>query len=54
MGKLWGSLTELAEDRGGITAVEYAIVAGVLCVLILSAFQVFGTQLSTAVSAITL
>jgi Flp pilus assembly pilin Flp len=44
----------LVKDRRGVTAVEYAVVAGVLCVTILAAFQAFGTRLSTFMGGLTL
>ena len=37
----------LANDRRGVTSVEYAVVAGVLVVLIVGAFTTLGTGIST-------
>ena len=46
------SWTGLRLDRRGVTALEYAIIAGVLGALLVSAFGVFGTSLSGKLSGI--
>lgn len=42
------------QDRRGVTAVEYAIVAGVLIVVVISAFNAFGAELSAFIGTLTL
>jgi pilus assembly protein Flp/PilA len=41
-------------DRKGVTALEYGIIAGVLAVAVLAAFNTLGTKLQTFFSALTL
>ena len=41
-------------DRRGITAMEYAVVAGAILAVALVAFQALGTSLSTAIGGVTL
>ena len=41
-------------DRRGVTAVEYAVVAGAILAVALTAFTALGTSLTTTVGAVTL
>lgn len=47
-------VTALVKDRRGVTAVEYAVVAGVLCGVILTAFNTFGSRIQTWMAGLTL
>jgi Flp pilus assembly pilin Flp len=40
------------QDRRGVTALEYAIIAGVLGVTIATAFTSFGTSLSSTMTSV--
>ncbi len=42
----------LKTDRRGVTAVEYAIIAGVLGAIIVTAFTALGGSLSTALGTV--
>ena len=42
----------LQADRRGVTAMEYAVIAGVIVTIIAGAFTVFGTAIGTALSTI--
>lgn len=44
----------LALDRRGITAMEYAVVAGAILAVALTAFTALGTKLTTVVDGVTL
>lgn len=44
----------LALDRRGITAMEYAVVAGAILAVALTAFTALGTKLTTIVDGVTL
>ena len=44
----------LVSDRRGITAMEYAVVAGAILAVALTAFNALGTKLTTTVGAVTL
>ena len=44
----------LVSDRRGITAMEYAVVAGAILAVALTAFTALGTSLTTTVGAVTL
>ncbi len=46
------TLTLLRIDQRGVTAVEYAIIAGVLGAIIVAAFSVLGGNISGALSRI--
>jgi pilus assembly protein Flp/PilA len=46
------ALAILKSDRRGVTALEYGLIAGVLVTVIATAFNVFGTGLSSAFSSI--
>ena len=54
MFELLEAATALVNDRRGVTAVEYAVVAGVLCGVILTAFNAFGTSISSWMAGLTL
>jgi pilus assembly protein Flp/PilA len=43
--KIW---LELKTDRRGVTALEYGMIAGVLAVVVVTAFTTLGTGLNTA------
>ena len=42
------------EDHKGVTAVEYAIIAGVICVSLGAGFTAFATELTTFFNGLTL
>ena len=44
----------LASDRRGITAMEYAVVAGAILAVALTAFSALGTKLTSTVGAVSL
>ena len=48
------TIKALASDRRGITAMEYAVVAGAILAVALTAFNALGTTLTTTVGAVTL
>lgn len=52
--EMLNSAITLLKDRRGVTAVEYAIVAGVVCVTVLAAFNAFGTKITTFMGGLTL
>ncbi len=45
-------MTLLRIDRRGVTAVEYAIIAGVVALVIVTAFSTLGTTISSKISAV--
>jgi Flp pilus assembly pilin Flp len=45
-------LRALVTDRKGVTALEYALIAGVLATVVLGGFQTFGGALTTALANI--
>ncbi len=45
-------LADFRHDRRGVTALEYAIIAGVLGVTIATAFTSFGSSISTEMSTV--
>ncbi len=45
-------LLMLYGDRRGVTALEYALIAGVLATVLVTAFTTLGTDLSTAVTTV--
>ncbi|HVB66673.1 MAG TPA: Flp family type IVb pilin [Acetobacteraceae bacterium] len=45
-------LRVLYGDRRGVTALEYALIAGVLATVLVTAFQLLGGDLSTALTAV--
>ena len=49
-----GMIKALASDRRGITAMEYAVVAGAILAVALVAFNALGTQLSSTIGAVSL
>lgn len=48
------TIKALASDRRGITAMEYAVVAGAILAVALTAFNALGTKLTTIMGAVTL
>ena len=48
------TIKALESDRRGITAMEYAVVAGAILAVALTAFNALGTKLTTTVGAVTL
>ena len=48
------TIKALVSDRRGITAMEYAVVAGAILAVALTAFTALGTSLSTTISGVTL
>jgi pilus assembly protein Flp/PilA len=42
-----GRVTELWQNRRGATAIEYGLIAALIAVAAISAFQLVGTSLST-------
>ncbi len=47
-------LMKFINDHEGVTAVEYAIIAGVICVSLGAGFTAFANELSTFLGALTL
>jgi pilus assembly protein Flp/PilA len=47
------SLMSLKSDRRGVTALEYGLIAGVMAVGLVAAFQGLGTKISAAFTALT-
>jgi Flp pilus assembly pilin Flp len=45
-------LQALNSDRRGVTALEYALIAGVLATVLVTAFTTLGTDLKTALLAV--
>ncbi len=45
-------LSLLRIDRRGVTAVEYAIIAGVVALVIFAAFKTLGTNISSEISTV--
>jgi len=45
-------LRSLRADRRGVTALEYALIAGVLGTLLVTAFTTLGTDLQTALTTL--
>ena len=45
-------LRALYRDRRGVTALEYALIAGVLATVLVTAFTSLGTSLSTTLGAV--
>ena len=48
------TIKSLASDRRGITAMEYAVVAGAMLAVALTAFNALGTKLTTIMTGVTL
>ena len=44
--------TKLIKDESGVTAIEYALIAGLIAVVCIVAFQLLGTNLSSTFSTI--
>ncbi len=45
-------LTSLKSDRRGVTAIEYALIAGLVAVVLITGATSLGTKLSTAFTGI--
>jgi pilus assembly protein Flp/PilA len=45
-------LSALRADRRGVTAMEYAVIAGVIVTIIAGAFTAFGDDIKTALATI--
>ena len=45
-------MRQFAADRGGATAIEYALIAGLLSIMILAGVTSIGTKLSTFFSSL--
>ena len=45
-------LANLIRDESGVTAIEYALIAALIAVAAIAAFQLVGTNLSTTFSTI--
>ena len=54
MFEAYKTIKALASDRRGITAMEYAVVAGAILAAALTAFAALGTQLSNQIGGVTL
>ena len=48
------TIKALASDRRGITAMEYAVVAGAILAVALTAFSALGTKLTSTVGGVSL
>ena len=48
------TIKAIVSDRRGITAMEYAVVAGAILAVALTAFNALGTKLSTTVGGVSL
>jgi pilus assembly protein Flp/PilA len=48
--RVWGS--RILKDTGGVTAIEYALIAALIAVAAIAAFTLVGTNLSTVFSTI--
>ena len=48
------TIKALASDRRGITAMEYAVVAGAILAVALTAFSALGTKLTGTVGGVSL
>ena len=48
------TIKALVSDRRGITAMEYAVVAGAILAVALTAFNALGTKLSTIMGTVSL
>lgn len=46
-------LKKLSRDERGVSALEYAILAGVIVVAVIAGFGTFGTELETALKTLT-
>jgi pilus assembly protein Flp/PilA len=46
------SLMQLIKDESGVTAIEYALIAALIAVVCIVAWQLLGTNLSTEFSGI--
>ena len=54
MFEAYKTIRALVSDRRGITAMEYAVVAGAILAVALVAFQALGTSLSSTIEGVSL
>jgi len=54
MSKTRQTVVALVADRRGVTAVEYAVIAGVVVLTVAAAFNVLGTTLLNFMSSLSL
>ncbi|MBC7638112.1 MAG: Flp family type IVb pilin [Acetobacteraceae bacterium] len=54
MFEAYKTIKALVSDRRGITAMEYAVVAGAILAVALTAFNALGTKLTSIMGTITL
>ena len=52
MARLRALFLKLFQDKQGVTAIEYALIAALIAVAAISAFSLVGTNLSTTCSTI--
>jgi len=45
--QLWGSLQQFSSQEEGVTAIEYALIAALVSVVIIGGATLFGTNLNT-------
>lgn len=53
MSNVWNIWRTLRNDRRAVTALEYGLIAGVLAVAVVAAFNIFGNGLENAFTNIT-
>lgn len=49
---IWKSLSRFQQDEGGATSIEYALIAGLIAVGVITAVTAIGTTLSTTFSTV--
>jgi pilus assembly protein Flp/PilA len=49
---VFGKLRRLGTDRTGVTALEYALIAGLVAVVIIGSVSLLGTSVSTVFSTV--
>ena len=54
MFEAYKTIRALASDRRGITAMEYAVVAGAILAVALTAFAALGTKLTDTIDGVSL
>ncbi|MBO1360855.1 Flp family type IVb pilin [Acetobacter sacchari] len=52
MTKFWRAATLFLRDREGVTAIEYALIAGLVAVVAFTAMQTLGTNLTSLFNTI--
>ncbi|GBQ97441.1 hypothetical protein AA23498_2894 [Acetobacter nitrogenifigens DSM 23921 = NBRC 105050] len=52
MTKFWRAVTLFLRDREGVTAIEYALIAGLVAVVAFTAMQTLGTNLTSLFNTI--